>query len=247
MTSSRELQILRDRVEKMEARSRRIRNLSLSGFLALLSVLLLGQAAPSKTLEGRQLILTDGNGLRRVVISAQVAGEPMIALLDVEGQIRAGMRLRDGDPGMFLNDTDGKEALRMALGSAGPEIFLYDDNQVARTGFAVQNNVPGLFLRDANRKERLNITVQDGGPSVLLKDSNERSRLQLAYNNDRPMILLSDQDAAARMSILVDGKGDPSVNLRDHASNAAARFSITGSEPQIVLIEARGDTIFERP
>lgn len=246
MTSSRELQTLRDRVEKMEARSRRIRNLSLSGFLALLSVLLLGQAAPSNTLEGRELILTDENGLRRVVISAQVAGEPVIALLDGEGQIRAGMRLKDGDPGMFLNDTNGAEAVRMALGSAGPEIFLYDDNQVARTGFAVQNNVPGLFLRDADRKERLSITVQDGGPGVFLMDSRGQSRLQLAVT-DRPMILLSDDRAQIRMNVLVDKKGNPSLNMRDAGTNAQARFGITGSEPKIVLIEAGGDKIFERP
>ena len=246
MTSSRELQTLRDRVEKMEARSRRIRNLSLSGFLALLSVLLLGQAAPSKTLEGQQLILTDGNGLRRVLISAQVAGEPMIALLDVEGQIRAGMRLRDGDPGIFLNDTNGKEAVRMALGSAGPEVFLYDDNQVARTGFAVQNNVPGLFLRDGNQTARLNITVQDGGPGVFFMDSQGQSRLQLVVT-DRPMILLSDHQAQIRVNVLVDKKGNPSLNMRDTATNAQARFGIAGSEPEIVLIEAGGERIFERP
>ena len=112
MTSSHELQTLRERVEKMEARSRRVKNLSLAGLLVLLSVLLLGQAAPAKILEGQELILTDGNGLRRVVISARVDGEPVIALLDVEGHVRAGMRLRDGAPGMFLNHSDGSRIER---------------------------------------------------------------------------------------------------------------------------------------
>jgi hypothetical protein len=230
----------------MEARSRRIRNLSLLGLLVLLSVLLLGQAAPSKILEGQELILTDGNGLRRVVISAKVDGEPVIALLDIEGHVRAGMRLRDGAPGMFLNNSDGREAMRMALGSAGPEVFLYDDNQVARTGFAVQNNVPGLFLRDGNQKERLNITVQDGGPVIFLKDTQEQPRLQLAVT-DRPMILFSDDQAQIRMNLLVDQRGNPSMNMRDAATNAQARFGITESEPEIVLIEKGGDKIYERP
>lgn len=246
MTSSLEVQALRARVDQMEARGRRIRNLSVCGFLLLLLVLLLGQAAPSKTLEAQELILSDQNGLHRVVISASVNGEPLIALLDVEGQVRAGLRLRDGDPGMFLNDGHGKESLRMALGSSGPEVFLYDDQHVARTGFAVQNNVPGLFLRDGNRTERLSITVQDGGPGIFFKDSRGQSRLQLAVT-DRSMLLLSDDHGQVRMNVLVDRKGNPSVNMRDSETNAQAKFGITGGEPEIVLIEKGGNKVFERP
>ncbi len=121
-----------------------------------------------------------------------------------------------------------------------------DDDQVARTGFAVQNNTPGLFLRDADQKERLSITVQDGGPGVFLMDDQGQPRLQLAVT-DRPMILLSDDRAQIRMNVLLDKKGNPSLNMRDTVTNAQARFGITGSEPEIVLIERNGDKVFKRP
>jgi hypothetical protein len=246
MTSSRDWQELKARMDGLEARSRRLRSLAVAGWVALLSLVLLGQAGPGNRLEGQELVLSDDAGTRRVVLAAGSGGSPVIALLDDKGQIRAGLQLRNGAPGLFLNDATGQESLRVAVTENGPEVFLYDDRHVARTGFAVRENIPGMFLRDGAQQDRLNITVQDGGPAIFLNDENGQGRLSLAVP-EKPIIVLSDEAGQARMSVVVDLNGNPSVNFRDDKTNAMARFGITDSEPELVMIEKAGNRIFEAP
>jgi hypothetical protein len=211
------------RLERLEAQNRKMKALAAAGGVALAAVLLAGQAAPGG--EGRELLLKDEAGRTRILLSASHQGQPLIALIDDSGGIRAGMTMKKGGPGLFLRNAEGKEELRVALDPQGPALMLSDANQVARTGLAMIDGRPGLFLRDADRKQRLSLTLQDSGPALFLMDRNE----------------------ITRMGLLISGKGDPNILVQDPLGRAKMALGVSRKGAGFAIYDTIGELVYARP
>ena len=225
MNGNRDVDRLTVRLDRLEAQNRKMKALA-AAVVALAAVLLLGQAAPGgEVIEGREIILKDDAGKTRVLLSASHSGQPLIALTDDTGEIRAGLTMKKGGPGLFLRNADGKEELRVALDPSGPALMLSDSSQVVRTGLAMIDGRPGLFLRDANRKQRLSLTLQDMGPALFLMDQNETTR----------------------MGLLINRKGDPNILVQDPLGRAKMLLGVSRKGAGFAIYDRIGELVYARP
>jgi hypothetical protein len=142
-----ELHAIVERLDKLEGQNRRIKRGSVTVFVALSALVLMGQAAPSpRVVEAQKFVLkdTDGNvrGWMGVIgkgseltlgnVNRQPGMTLMVSLdasdLHFFGSRKSGMTLgvNSGDPALSMIDAEGNGGAGIAFAKDGPSLTLED-------------------------------------------------------------------------------------------------------------------------
>ncbi len=113
------------RLEKLERQNRRLKQVGAVALILTVSVLLLGQASPKKTVEANEFILNDTTGKTRAILTAFRFG-PSLGLFDANGKPRVGMAIAAQGPELYLADANGKVRVGMRIIADQPELNLYN-------------------------------------------------------------------------------------------------------------------------
>lgn len=125
-----------------------------------------------RRLLGEGVVLRDGNGTARLVVSLSDAGAPLIAMADDQGRSRLGLLLgSDGEPMLLMFDADGNARFFAGCVHGGvPNLALLDSNQVARiSGTLVGEERPSFTLQDADGVSQVGVLMNTGTePGIFL-------------------------------------------------------------------------------
>jgi hypothetical protein len=144
-----ELRDVVERLNKLEERHRRLQRGLIAALIAVSTVILMGQAAPSPgTVEAQKFVLKDASGKVRgwmgiigngsELALGNVNAQPMISLevstdsgdLHFYGSRRSGMNLgvNSGEPSISIVDSEGQGGAGITFGKNGPSLKLEDGN-----------------------------------------------------------------------------------------------------------------------
>ena len=178
-----------DRLERLEAASRRWRVLALSA-LSVVSLLLLTAAASSQVadeLRTRQVVIVSADGSMRAILDATG-----LYLLGAEGRVR-GRFVHFGTHGWIdLADEDGKPRMRLnvypKLVTPSPSMVFYDSHSKERVKLALEQGAPSLTLLDSAEVPRsvLGYAILEA-PRTGVKEQHPESLLLLLGNDGRPI------------------------------------------------------------
>lgn len=174
MNQASELQVMRSRLDKLERHNRTLKQAALFLVVLVGSVLLMGQARTTRTIEANEFVLKDTSGRRRAVlhISDYVTPGPELVLFDENGtkRIELGIReelglteeekeqFRSANGGILLF-SNGRGSMQAAFGAT--------DGEGAKLGFyGHQESTRELTL------EGRSMTVPVTSPDIEL--SNEK-------------------------------------------------------------------------
>jgi len=206
----RDLQVLGERLARLERENRRWRRAGAMVLAALAAVVLLGQAAPGnggRTVEAEQFVLRDAGGKVRAVLHAGADGSPHLEMRDAAGNARASLGLlgdvaglsmteaggkggvvlhtqADGRPSLTFTDRNGSRRMTLFLAHDGSSTLAFSDRQRASRMVlnAIDNGPMGLFFYDASGRLRSLLDVEpDGSPALALFDENRTSRAILGH------------------------------------------------------------------
>jgi hypothetical protein len=142
-----DLQVILERIGKLEVQNRRFRRGCVAILAVLLAVILMGQAAPSsRVVEAQRFILKDSDGNVRGWMGTigkgselslgNVNAQPMMRLivstdasdLHFFGSRKSGMNLGldSGNPDVSMMGAEGNGAARITFGKNGPALTLED-------------------------------------------------------------------------------------------------------------------------
>lgn len=108
-----------DRLEKLENQNRRLKQIGAVVLVLAVSFLLMGQAAPKKTVEANEFVLKDASGRVRGQLLMRLLG-PDLTLFDENGTPLAGLGASAYGPGLYLNDEKGKTRALLGDDAGGP-------------------------------------------------------------------------------------------------------------------------------
>jgi hypothetical protein len=143
------------------------------------------------------------------------------ALRDLDGQVRAFLKLIDG-AALVLCDAEGRAQVQFHALKSGARLTL--------------GHGPAAIVADADPLR----------PSVALQDGKGRPRLTLLLIEGQPTIALTDAEGAARLHLRVDDDGC-GFDLAD--ADRRARFLVReeGGKARIKLVDDTGKVVFEKP
>ena len=150
-----------ERLEKLERHNRKLKQMGAVVLVLAASVLLMGQAAPKKTVEANEFILKDENGR----ISGSwiiVDGSPQLSFFGQKGNVAVSL----GESGVG----PPKENRQLVMRYGGPFLTLYDADGNRRAWLGVDRDGPGMAFSDANGDSRAYLRVVEGAPSLSLFD-----------------------------------------------------------------------------
>ena len=193
------LEMLGERLERLERQNRRLK-LGVLGVLVLMgSLVLMGAAAPPKVVEAEKFVLRDDQGRER-------------AVLDTSAD-RSGFR---------LYDAAGKKRTAIELG----EISLYNENETQRINLGVERvdegNGAAMGVLDAKGKTRIGLLTCQMGPALYINNVEEQTRAIMgmmpagifADRSTLPPGVKPGADPADQMTAL-GGEQDPHIFLLD--------------------------------
>lgn len=178
-----------NRLERLEKQNSNFKKIGAVALILIGSVLLMGQAPASRTVEANEFILKDASGKVRGRLSMAAFG-PEFALLDNNGERRASLNLLADDPGVYLFDGNGRERASLVLQADEVYLALSDANEKPRAGLNLVADGPGFYLHDESQNVRAGLFLLADGPRLTLYDANEKVRASLVGTT----LKLSDEE-----------------------------------------------------
>jgi hypothetical protein len=204
------LQVLSERLARVERENRRLRRIGAVVLAGLAAVVLLGQAGPGnvgRTVEAEQFVLRDAGGKVRAVLHTRADGSPHLDFRDAAGGARASLGLLgdvaglsltdkagnggvvlhtqlDGRPSLTFTDRNGGRRMTLFLSHDGSSTLAFSDRHRASRMVlnAIDNGPMGLFFYDAGGRLRSLLDIEpDGSPALALFDENRTSRAILGH------------------------------------------------------------------
>jgi hypothetical protein len=174
----------------------------------------------------------DGNVRARLRLQE---GEPTFGLIDDEGRVRAELCVdKDGNSKFLMAGPEGSARIGMDLYENGPSIFLRDASGQVRIGldFAEDTGTAVLALSSDGKQTRLSISCSgaDDSVNVRLFDSVGRCRVEMQSREENHAISFYNEKGVAKT--VIEGN---SLNL---VSNHNVR-SITYDEPSGTITRLR--------
>ncbi len=123
-----------NRLEQLEKQNRRFKQIGALALILAGSVLLMGQAPATRTVEANEFVLRDESGRVRGRLSMTDSG-PALSLYDQNGHIRIMLDVLASGPGLSLLDANGKIRLVLTVEASGPGLALVDENGRKRATF----------------------------------------------------------------------------------------------------------------
>lgn len=117
---------LKERLERLERQNRTYQVAGSIAVLGAAAAMLLGVAAPSKTMETDMLLIKDAKGTTRMILGMADEG-PAITMLDENGRLRANIGVtKDGPEFDFLDTTETPRVQIFFDGKQVPHLNMVD-------------------------------------------------------------------------------------------------------------------------
>ncbi|MGH7860305.1 MAG: hypothetical protein ACREQY_23495 [Candidatus Binatia bacterium] len=82
---------------------------------------------------------------------------------------------------------------------------------------------------------------------IVIEDADGKTRASLGLEDEGARLRLYDSNGIRRASLSVAANGDPGLALFDAADRPGVIVELTKAGPALVLTDASGKTLFERP
>ena len=143
-----------NRLERLEKQNRRFKQIGALALILVGSVLLMGQAPITRTVEANEFIVKDANGKQRASLGL-FGNQPTLSLFGESGKVQAALSVVAGFPSLILSDASGELRAMLGVRPDGQELALYDANGKLRAELSVLFGRPELSLFDASGKRRV--------------------------------------------------------------------------------------------
>ena len=151
---------IQSRLEKLERENRRVKRFGALAALIGGSLLLMGQAKTSRTVEAESFVLRDPQGRLRATLDMW-HGSPMLRLYDKSSVARAWLWLAgNGEPGLTFYDAAGNPMVTLAATKDGASLSL---NQGAMKTLSLQESI--------RQKGGIGLSAMNGGAKLEAEDS----------------------------------------------------------------------------
>jgi len=151
----------------------------------------------AKTVVAQSFVLTDAGGGRRAAMVLSESGQPVIALFDNRGVMRAELGLTNDQPQLTLYDDAGQPRLVLAVSDNMSAIALNHAASAGDVGVYVKATGPAVALSHSAEhvlKAMLGVDA-DGDPTLRMCDSRGAERVTLAFTpTQSPFLTLTDPD-----------------------------------------------------
>ena len=260
------------RLDRLERESRRWRRVALGSWLAIATLLLLGQSppraarppSPARTVEAERFVLRDARGRAGATLGWEAGDTPRLTLHDPSGQPRAMLTVgAGGAPGLTLVDTDGV-TVRAALvvGPDGaPGFALFDAAGKPRLAAALfhgstpgrstggRESAPAIVAYDGAGVVRATFGIRGSDAGLELADGRGTARAVLHVQPDgTPDLVLRDGDGRNRAALSVLADGTPAFNLNGADGRARATMTLApGRGAALALADGKGAVVWSAP
>ena len=177
-----DLQAIVERLEKLEAQNRRMKQAGAVALILAVAMVVMGQGPTSRTVEANEFLLKDANGKVRGRWSLRAHG-PGFALLDANDKERVALDVLDAGAGLTLSDASGRQRTHLVATVSGPGLSLTDANGKARLSVFTDDlaNSAGLVLHDEKGNQPVRLTAGPGRAHLILFPAGEEPTARLIY------------------------------------------------------------------
>jgi hypothetical protein len=239
------LEILSDRIEKLERQNRFYKRTGLLVLIILSSAVLIAQvkatkvAAPkaSKPLEAGKFVLQDGQGVKRAELGL-FADRPALVFYDETANPTLSVGVEPEGSGLTIYDRTSEKAAVLSFGSNGPVLSLFHAGK-KRLNLSVTAQGPalGLLGKKGEAKAALALTAEDD-PFLHLFGQGERGGAQLLAAADRTALRFFDATDLARAVLgIVDKDSTPGLVLNDNTGIARSILMLTPDGPGLEFFD----------
>jgi len=172
------------------------------------------------------ITIVDKNGKQRIFMGLDENDNPIIALKDVSGDIRAYIALASSSPIISLRDKNGTGRLIANVTQDGdPSIALLDDKKQIRLAAMLSNYGPYLSFFDDALKARVAIKMdKEQGPVIALSHRDGQFGAGLRIDDGSPRINMVGKNSKSSLLLNVEKTGEPT-----------ARFTGVSGATQLVM------------
>jgi hypothetical protein len=252
ITETQALQLLSERVSKLERQNRRLKQYAMLILIAAASLLLMGQGkavkvAPVKAvraLEAGKFVLQDGQGKRRAELGL-IAERPSLVFYDSTDRAMLSVGLDAEGAGLVLYDDQIRKTAALSSTPTGPVLALFHSG-VKRLNLSVTTQGPALGLvgKNGDARAALGLTADDNA-FLHLFGAGERGGAQLLASPDRTVLRFFDSADKARSVLgLLEKEGSPGFVLNDEAGVARAIMMLTSDGPNLELFDRNRNRIW---
>lgn len=160
-----DLHALAERVAKLEAQNRRLKQAGIAALVLASAAVLMGQTQTRRVLEANEFHLKDADGSVRARLSTDAANRPILSLLDAKGGPVASLG-GGRQPFLVLFRPETNEQIRLGANTAFFGLGLYEKE--IRAGLAVRDSTPGLDLFDESGTAQATIVARPTGSRSYL-------------------------------------------------------------------------------
>lgn len=125
-----DLQALRQRLERVEQESRRLKQIGVVVLAGIVGAVLMGQAKASRVVQAEKFIVQDASGRTRAELGTAPDGRVALVLFDQNGRSRIELRvLPDDRVGLLLHSKDEKPRAALRVLPDGRALLSLYDNE----------------------------------------------------------------------------------------------------------------------
>ncbi len=211
------IQILAERVTKLEAQNRRLKQTGIASLVLLSALVVMAQAQTNRVIEANAFQLKDATGRVRARLSMEGPNRPTLSFLDTKGVPVSSLAGGD-EPFLVLFRPGTDEQIKLGTFQAMYGLTLYDKE--IRLGLTIQQGTSSsLDFFDESGKPQGTIATDQNGASIYFTDP--AGKMKSSWTTSRRGNSFFAMDGAAGKFRMALGKevGGPSLELDDKDGN----------------------------
>ena len=210
-TSEPSIQILAERVTKLEAQNRRLRQSGIASLVLLSALVVMGQAQTNRVIEANAFQLKDATGKVRARLSMEGQDRPALSFLDANSLPLVSL-VGGNEPFLNLNRPGTAQQITLGANRALFGLALYDKE--IRAGLSVQHGATALDFFDESGKPQASMSADQNGASINFIGSAGRITSSWANYQGNSFFAMDGTTGKFRVAL---GKevGGPSLELED--------------------------------
>jgi len=237
ISSTDELAVLRDRVDRLERGNRRLRRCGLFALLGAGLLVVMGQTSPGvvpEVIEAKRFVVKDASGRNLAALGTDRDGAPLLVLTNLDGGLGATLEVTAARrPTLTLYDRAGNSRAIMSVDSEGsPSLSLNDKTGTPRVGLAVATQGSGgLVLYGDKNTARASLGLGTSwSPYLVFMDDGGNIRTALGHADALPPALTKTFRVADYSMMVLNERGGMVWSAPQKEVPPAAAQSKTGTK-----------------